>query len=56
MASMSNIGGWKMRIPTPENTLVKLLSPDQRKKLDAFKDKYVSPKYSVCLIQMLSCD
>jgi hypothetical protein len=54
--SIPSAGNWKAKIPAPEKVIEKYFSPDQRKALELFREKYKTPKYEIQFIQMLGCD
>jgi hypothetical protein len=54
--TIPSAGNWKAKMPAPEKVIEKHFSPEQRKQLEMYREKYKSPRYDVQFIQMLGCD
>lgn len=54
--SMVKIGDWKVKIPIPEKVLEKAFTPQQRKLMQMYREKYPAEKYDVHYLQMLGAN
>jgi len=54
--AMKKVGDWKIKIPIPEKVLEKAFTPQQRKLMQMYREKYPAEKYDIHYLQMLGAN
>lgn len=55
LVTMANMGEWKMKVPIPEKVLARSFSPQQKKGLETWSEKFKDKRYEIHFLQMIGC-